>query len=80
MSADTRPYTEAEAAERWEKRLPYLPPPTPEHPLPWRWGYGRGGVVDATDAFVMHVPLWTLDDRRSLDELLVRINAMEVPS
>jgi hypothetical protein len=53
----------------------YLPVPSPEHPLPWRWDCRRGAVVDVCDYLVLPIALWGPADRARLDAVLARVNA-----
>jgi hypothetical protein len=53
----------------------YLPVPSTDQPLPWRWSRERGAVVDSSDALVLPVFLWGRDDSAKLAAVLARINA-----
>jgi hypothetical protein len=57
----------------------FLPVPSPEHPLPWRWDYRRGAVVDASDSLVLPIALWGQADRARLEAVLGRVNAEAEP-
>jgi hypothetical protein len=53
----------------------YLPVPSSEHPLPWRWARERSAVMDASDSLVLPIALWSQADRDKLTAALARINA-----